>query len=125
MDDLQRLLVKYVENFVICPSCAQLDTTYCVEEKTIRLSCEHCGVRDLVDPTHELIRTIRSALLKAGLKPEPELSAKGYRFNCVHCLTSCELTAEQVLFYKSKMFVLPKRCRKCIAKQKSKIYGIP
>jgi len=47
-ETLERLLQRYVENFVICPVCKRPDTKIVKEKRLSFLVCEACGARSSV-----------------------------------------------------------------------------
>jgi translation initiation factor 2 subunit 2 len=47
-DTLQRLIQRYVENFVVCPVCKRPDTKIVKEKRLSFLICEACGAKSSV-----------------------------------------------------------------------------
>jgi len=47
-DTLDRLIQRYVEEFVVCPVCKRPDTKIVKERRFSFLSCEACGARSSV-----------------------------------------------------------------------------
>jgi translation initiation factor 2 subunit 2 len=47
-ETLQRLIQRYMENFVICPVCKRPDTKIVKERRLSFLVCEACGARSSV-----------------------------------------------------------------------------
>ena len=47
-ETLERLLQRYVENFVICPVCKRPDTKIVKEKRLSFLVCEACGARSSI-----------------------------------------------------------------------------
>lgn len=52
--DLQNLMHKYIELFVLCKNCHLPETHYKVKGDTISQKCVACGSKDLCDMTHKL-----------------------------------------------------------------------
>jgi translation initiation factor 2 subunit 2 len=47
-DSFERLLQRYMENFVICPVCKRPDTKVVKEKRLTFLVCKACGARSSV-----------------------------------------------------------------------------
>jgi translation initiation factor 5 len=55
MNDLQNLIHKYIENFVLCKNCHLPETHYKIKGgDSISQKCVACGSKDLCDMTHKL-----------------------------------------------------------------------
>ena len=52
--DLQKLMHKYIELFVLCPNCRLPETEYKIKSGCIYHKCAACGNKDMVDMTHKL-----------------------------------------------------------------------
>ena len=63
--DLQQLVHKYVELFVLCPSCRLPETEYKVKNEIIWHKCAACGAKEAVDMTHKLCTYILAQHKKA------------------------------------------------------------
>ncbi len=50
VDTLERLLKRYVEEFVMCPICKRPDTSVLKEKRLYFLVCEACGARSSIRP---------------------------------------------------------------------------
>lgn len=62
---LKDLIHKYVERFVLCPSCRLPETKYKIKSGTISHNCAACGAKDMVDMTHKLCTFILAQDKKA------------------------------------------------------------
>ncbi len=62
---LQSLLAKYIELFVLCPSCHLPESTYKIKGGVIYHKCYACGARDGIDMQHKLTTFILNAAKKA------------------------------------------------------------
>ena len=69
--DLQSLLCRYIENFVLCKQCRLPETTYKIKAGLISQKCAACGNKDNVDMTHKL-----TTFILAQHKKNKELAAK-------------------------------------------------
>ena len=47
-DSFQRLLERYLQNYVICPVCKRPDTKIAKDKRLIFLECNACGARSSV-----------------------------------------------------------------------------
>ena len=47
-DSFQRLLERYLQNYVICPVCKRPDTKIAKDKRLIFLDCNACGARSSV-----------------------------------------------------------------------------
>ena len=47
-DTLEKLLQRYIENFVVCPVCKRPDTKIVKEKRLSFLVCEACGARSAI-----------------------------------------------------------------------------
>lgn len=75
--DLQTLVHKYVELFVLCPSCRLPETEYKVKNEMIWHKCAACGAKEAVDMTHKLCTYI----LAQHKKAKKEVSEVGARMH--------------------------------------------
>ena len=50
-DTLEKLLKRYVDEFVMCPICERPDTKIVKEKRLYFLVCEACGARSSIRPT--------------------------------------------------------------------------
>jgi translation initiation factor 5 len=66
--DLQNLLGKFIDIFVLCPNCKLPETVMSVKKGTIRVDCAACGYNDALKTDHKLTTYI--------LKNPPEASKK-------------------------------------------------
>lgn len=48
LETLERLIQRYVENFVVCPVCKRPDTTIVREKRLSFLVCDACGARSSI-----------------------------------------------------------------------------
>jgi len=55
---LQKLMHRYVEGFVICPTCGLPETRYSIKNGCIWHKCAACGAKELVDMNHKLTNYI-------------------------------------------------------------------
>ncbi len=62
---LQSLLCKYIELFVLCPSCHLPESTYKIKAGLIYHNCLACGAREGIDMQHKLTTFILNAAKKA------------------------------------------------------------
>jgi len=51
---LQQLVHKYIEMFVLCPSCSLPETEYKIKSEIIHHKCAACGAKEMVDMTHKV-----------------------------------------------------------------------
>ena len=51
---LQQLVSKYIENFVLCPSCRLPETQYKIKNEIIYHKCAACGAKESADMAHKL-----------------------------------------------------------------------
>jgi len=49
-DTLERLIERYVKEFVVCPICKRPDTKIVKERRLLFLICEACGAKSSVTP---------------------------------------------------------------------------
>ena len=63
--DLQNLIRRYIENFVLCKTCRLPETHYKIKDGLISQKCLACGGKDLVDMTHKLTAFILASHKKA------------------------------------------------------------
>lgn len=52
--ELQHCVYKYVDKFVLCPSCGLPETEYKYKQGCIFHRCAACGAKDMVDMNHKL-----------------------------------------------------------------------
>jgi translation initiation factor 5 len=64
-DTLQNLIHRYVELFVLCPSCRLPETNYKIKSDTIFHRCMACGAKEMVDMNHKLCNYILAQDKKA------------------------------------------------------------
>lgn len=62
---LQTMMHRYIENFVLCPSCRLPETEYRIKNDTIFHKCAACGAKDMVDMSHKLCTYILAQAKKA------------------------------------------------------------
>jgi len=62
---LQDLMHRYVEKFVLCPSCRLPETKYKIKSDSIWHVCAACGAKELVDMSHKLCNYILAENKKA------------------------------------------------------------
>ena len=70
-----QLVHKYVELFVLCPSCKLPETEYKIKNEVIFHKCAACGAKEAVDMTHKLCTYILAQHKKA--KKEAAKGGKG------------------------------------------------
>jgi len=51
---LQQMMKKYIDVFVLCPSCGLPETDYKIKDKSIWHRCAACGAKEQVDMSHKL-----------------------------------------------------------------------
>lgn len=51
---LQNLIKKYIDVFVLCPSCSLPETEYKIKNGCIFHKCAACGAKEMVDMSHKL-----------------------------------------------------------------------
>jgi len=57
-DTLQKLIHRYVEGFVICPTCGLPETKYSIKSGCIWHRCAACGAKEMIDMNHKLTNYI-------------------------------------------------------------------
>lgn len=62
---LQELVHRYVEKFVLCPTCNLPETEYKIKNELIFHKCAACGAKEMVDMTHKLCKFILAEDKKA------------------------------------------------------------
>jgi len=62
---LQEMVHRYVENFVLCPSCGLPETEYKIKNDLIWHRCKACGAKEMVNMEHKLCTFILSQDKKA------------------------------------------------------------
>ncbi len=72
---LQSCVHKYIEAFVLCPSCKLPETDYKIKNGCIFHRCKACGAKDMVDMGHKLCTYILAQDKKA--KKEGKKAGKG------------------------------------------------
>eukprot|EP00753_Platysulcus_tardus_P019682 PLAT7423.1.p1 GENE.PLAT7423.1~~PLAT7423.1.p1 ORF type:complete len:429 (+),score=220.08 PLAT7423.1:76-1362(+) len=68
--ELQRLLFRFIELFVLCPSCRYPETSFKISKGIIYHRCAACGAKSPVDMDHKLCTYIlkQAAMLKKARK---------------------------------------------------------
>jgi len=51
---LQQMIRRYIQGFVLCPSCNYPETEYKIKNEIIFHKCAACGAKDMVDMSHKL-----------------------------------------------------------------------
>jgi len=51
---LQQMMRRYIQGFVLCPSCNYPETDYKIKNEIIFHKCAACGAKDMVEMTHKL-----------------------------------------------------------------------
>merc|ERR1712228_808595 len=62
---LQTLMKRYIQEFVLCPSCGLPETEYKIKNDTIWHKCAACGAKEMVDMSHKLCTYILAQDKKA------------------------------------------------------------
>jgi translation initiation factor 5 len=85
--DLQAVVYKYTEKFVLCPNCRDPETNYVVDPSSrtrpIRHFCRACHAgaarQELIDPSHKLCNFIinRERAAQQALKKKPAGASAG------------------------------------------------
>jgi len=57
-DTLQKLIHRYIESFVLCPTCGLPETRYSIKNGTIWHKCAACGAKEMVDMNHKVTNYI-------------------------------------------------------------------
>jgi translation initiation factor 5 len=73
--DLQNLMGKYIEHFVLCKNCRLPETHYKVKGDLISQKCVACGSKDPCDMTHRLTTFIIKQHKKAKSEKSSEPSS--------------------------------------------------
>lgn len=55
---LQDLIHRYIDKFVLCPTCGLPETEYKIKSGTIWHKCAACGSKEMVDMSHKLCNYI-------------------------------------------------------------------
>lgn len=62
---LQEMMKRYIQGFVLCPSCGLPETKYKIKSEVIYHTCAACGAKDMVDMSHKLCTFILAQDKKA------------------------------------------------------------
>lgn len=62
---LQTLMKRYIDKFVLCPSCGLPETEYKIKSNQISHRCKACGAKESVDMSHKLCTYILAQDKKA------------------------------------------------------------
>ncbi len=73
---LQQLLCKYIQAFVLCPSCQLPETGYKIKGGVIYQKCDACGEKSMVDMSHKLTTFIINTHKKASKDDKSAKAAK-------------------------------------------------
>ena len=65
---LQDLMHRYIEKFVLCPTCGLPETDYKIKSGVIWHKCAACGAKEMVDMGHKLCNYILAEDKKGGKK---------------------------------------------------------
>jgi translation initiation factor 5 len=60
--DMQELLKKYIDNFILCPTCQLPELAMKVHKGAIKIDCSACGHNGILPTAHKL----STYILKAG-----------------------------------------------------------
>jgi len=63
--DLQNLMKRYIDKFVLCPGCGLPETDYKIKSNQITHRCKACGFKGPVDMSHKLVTFILAQDKKA------------------------------------------------------------
>ncbi|GAB5030833.1 translation initiation factor 5 [Nannochloropsis oceanica] len=63
---LQALLCRYIQGFVLCPSCGLPETAYKIKGGVIYQKCDACGEKSMCDMSHKLTTFIINTHKKAS-----------------------------------------------------------
>jgi translation initiation factor 5 len=74
-NDLQHLIHKYIELFVLCRNCHLPETHYKIKSEILSQKCVACGSKDVCDMTHKLTSFILKQHKK--MKAEKESTSDG------------------------------------------------
>lgn len=74
---LQSLIHRYIEIFVLCPSCGLPETEYKIKNDTIYHKCAACGAKEMVDMSHKLCTYILAQDKKAKKENKSKTKKKG------------------------------------------------
>mmetsp|Transcript_7289 Transcript_7289/g.9917 ORF Transcript_7289/g.9917 Transcript_7289/m.9917 type:complete len:413 (-) Transcript_7289:265-1503(-) len=74
---LQNLIHRYIEAFVVCPSCRLPETDYKIKSGTIYHKCMACGAKEMVDMQHKLCTYILAQDKKAKKEGKSKDKKKG------------------------------------------------
>mmetsp|Transcript_19399 Transcript_19399/g.33633 ORF Transcript_19399/g.33633 Transcript_19399/m.33633 type:complete len:231 (-) Transcript_19399:173-865(-) len=66
-NDLQQMVFRYCQAFVLCPNCRLPETDYKIKSETIWHKCMACGAKEMVDMQHKLTTYILGNVKKAKL----------------------------------------------------------
>lgn len=56
--DLQKMLEKFIEIFVLCPTCKLPEIKMKIKSKTIKIDCAACGHNGVLQTAHKLLTYI-------------------------------------------------------------------
>jgi len=72
-DTLQKLIHRYIESFVLCPTCGLPETRYSIKNGTIWHKCAACGAKEMVDMNHK----VTNYMLAEDKKEKKKKKTKG------------------------------------------------
>ena len=73
---LQTLLCRYIQGFVLCPSCGLPETAYKIKGGVIYQKCDACGEKSMCDMSHKLTTFIINTHKKASKDGKSAKEAK-------------------------------------------------
>ena len=62
LKDLQNLIDKFIDSFVLCNKCKNPETNFSLKKKMIRKKCAACGEKTMANNNHKICRFILSHL---------------------------------------------------------------
>lgn len=62
---LQDIIKRYIDKFVLCPTCSLPETDYRIKNGCIFHKCKACGAKEMVDMSHKLCNYILAEDKKA------------------------------------------------------------
>merc|ERR1712194_268397 len=71
-DTLQKLIHRYIESFVLCPTCGLPETRYSIKNGIIWHKCAACGAKEMVDMNHKVTNYILAEDKKEKKKKKPK-----------------------------------------------------
>lgn len=74
---LQNNIKKYIDIFVLCPSCSLPETEYKIKNGCIYHKCAACGAKEMVDMSHKLCTYILAQDKKKKKEGKKDKSKKG------------------------------------------------